>query len=95
MYVGYINEKNFVGLSINVDGYIVCGLEDNIVYVYAKYVFFFVAYYGFVDKSTSMLYNRCDKGGFILFVVWFLNFKYFFVVNFCGYLKIFFFNKVS
>ena len=35
-FTGHINEKNFVGLSVNKEGYIACGSEDNNVYVYFR-----------------------------------------------------------
>ena len=34
-YGGHVNEKNFVGLTVNGD-YMACGSEDNAVYVYYK-----------------------------------------------------------
>lgn len=35
-YTGHLNEKNFVGLSVNND-WIACGSETNTVYTYHKY----------------------------------------------------------
>ena len=35
-FSGHTNEKNFVGLSANSDGYIACGSEDNVLHVYSR-----------------------------------------------------------
>lgn len=35
-FTGHRNERNFVGLSVNEEGYIACGSEDNTVYTYYK-----------------------------------------------------------
>lgn len=94
-YVGHTNEKNFVGLSANADGYIACGSEDNIVHVYAKHASSPVAHYGFADKPTPMSHNRRDKGGFISSVVWSPNSKHLLAANSRGHLKILSLNKAS
>jgi protein suppressor of PHYA-105 1 len=35
-FSGHANEKNFVGLSVNTEGFIACGSEDNNVYIYFR-----------------------------------------------------------
>ena len=63
-YVGHTNEKNFVGLSANADGYIACGSEDNVVHVYAKHASSSpVACYGFnADKPTPIVAQPTRQG---------------------------------
>merc|ERR1712178_661206 len=52
MLHGHINEKNFVGLTVNED-FIACGSEDNKVYVYHKAVSKPMCTYHFNDRAES------------------------------------------
>jgi hypothetical protein len=94
-YVGHTNEKNFVGLSANADGYVACGSEDNVVHVYAKHSSSPVACYSFAEKPTPMSHNRRDKAGFISSVVWSPNSRYLLAANSRGHLKVLALNKAS
>lgn len=87
-YTGHSNEKNFVGLSASSEGYIACGSEDNIVYLYAKHSSAPITTYGFADKPTPLSQSRRDKGGFISSVVWSPESKYLLAANSRGHLKI-------
>lgn len=88
-YMGHTNEKNFVGLSANANGYIACGSEDNVVHVYAKHSSSPVACYGFnAEGATPITQNRRDKGGFISSVAWSPDNKHLIAANSRGHLKI-------
>ena len=86
-YMGHTNEKNFVGLSANANGYIACGSEDNVVHVYAKHSSAPVACYGF-NAEGPIAQNRRDKGGFISSVAWSPDNKHLIAANSRGHLKI-------
>lgn len=87
-YTGHSNEKNFVGLSTSAEGYIACGSEDNIVYLYAKHSSAPVTTYAFADKAMPLSQSRRDKGGFISSVVWSPDSKHLLAANSRGHLKI-------
>jgi len=87
-YSGHTNEKNFVGLSANADGYIACGSEDNVVHLYAKHSSVPVSSYSFSDKPAPVTQHRRDKAGFISSVVWSPDSKHLLAANSKGHLKI-------
>lgn len=87
-YTGHTNEKNFVGLSANADGYIACGSEDNVVHLYAKHSSVPVSSYSFSDKPAPVTQHRRDKAGFISSVVWSPDSKHLLAANSKGHLKI-------
>lgn len=51
-FMGHKNERNFVGLSVSDDGYIVTGSEDNSVHVYYKRIPFGLARYSMLDDGS-------------------------------------------
>lgn len=56
-YTGHLNEKNFVGLSVNED-WIACGSETNTVYAYHKYSRTPIAKYKFPMDDISVRYKK-------------------------------------
>ena len=87
-FSGHTNEKNFVGLSANSDGYIACGSEDNVLHVYAKSSSVPVARYSFADKTSQSIPGRRDKGGFISAVNWSPDSEHILAASSRGQLKI-------
>jgi len=87
-FSGHTNEKNFVGLSANSEGYIACGSEDNVLHVYAKSSSVPVARYSFADKTSQSNPGRRDKGGFISAVDWSPDSKHILAASSRGHLKI-------
>eukprot|EP00898_Chlorokybus_atmophyticus_P008924 jgi/Chlat1/9032/Chrsp94S08300 len=65
-FTGHTNEKNFVGLAANSDGYIACGSESNGVFVYYKSLPMPVTSYRFrnADPVTG-LETEDDAGQFV------------------------------
>eukprot|EP00854_Cymbomonas_tetramitiformis_P002291 gene2291-3010_t len=69
---GHTNQKNFVGLSINHEGYIACGSEDNSIYAYHNSLPWQVASRSFdLDKGGSSLEETAEGGTpFVSTVCW-------------------------
>ncbi|BBH00687.1 Transducin/WD40 repeat-like superfamily protein [Prunus dulcis] len=63
-YRGHMNEKNFVGLSVN-NEYIACGSETNEVFVYHKAISKPMAWHG----SSDLGENDDDRGSFFISAV--------------------------
>lgn len=53
-YLGHVNERNFVGLSVHPDGYIAAGSEDNKVYCYYRAFPFALTTYSPTCGNISM-----------------------------------------
>ncbi|KAI9273675.1 WD40-repeat-containing domain protein [Sporodiniella umbellata] len=69
-YTGHLNEKNFVGLSVNED-WIVCGSETNTVHAYHKHSKTPVAKYRFpIDPVPGKLILENDPTYFVSSVCW-------------------------
>ena len=54
MRAGHTNERNFVGLSVNSDGYLACGSESNEVFAYHHSLPLPLARHRFATKPTRM-----------------------------------------
>ncbi|EIE79440.1 hypothetical protein RO3G_04145 [Rhizopus delemar RA 99-880] len=64
-YTGHLNEKNFVGLSVNND-WIACGSETNTVYTYHKYSKTPIAKYKFpIDPIPGKMITENDPTYFV------------------------------
>ncbi|KAG0741550.1 hypothetical protein G6F57_005309 [Rhizopus arrhizus] len=69
-YTGHLNEKNFVGLSVNND-WIACGSETNTVYTYHKYSKTPIAKYKFpIDPIPGKMITENDPTYFVSSVCW-------------------------
>ncbi|KAG1152364.1 hypothetical protein G6F37_000224 [Rhizopus arrhizus] len=69
-YTGHLNEKNFVGLSVNED-WIACGSETNTVYAYHKYSRTPIAKYKFpMDDISGKMTVENDPTYFVSSVCW-------------------------
>jgi len=72
MYTGHLNERNFVGLSVDGEGYIATGSEDNSVVVYYYKFPFAVCRYdlaGSDRKDPGIAKKKCSRA-FISTVCW-------------------------
>lgn len=73
-FSGHLNEKNFVGLSVNSTGeYLACGSETNQVYVYFTHLPKPVAVYPFgnpIDAVTGLALADEDPTQFVSSVCW-------------------------
>jgi len=73
-YQGHLNEKNFVGLSVNSTGeYLACGSETNEVYVYFTQLPKPIAVYPFgnpIDAITGNMLSEEDPTQFVSSVCW-------------------------
>ena len=86
-FSGHTNEKNFVGLSANSDGYIACGSEDNVLHV-SRIVIRAGGAYSFADKTSQSIPGRREKGGFISAVNWSPDSEHILAASSRGQLKI-------
>lgn len=64
---GHVNERNFVGLSVSQDGYILTGSEDNCVYAYYKTLNFPITKYVNGEVNAPAI---AGKKGFVSSVSW-------------------------
>ena len=68
-YTGHLNEKNFVGLTVNSDNeYIACGSENNQVYVYFSKLPKPLAVFSFgnpIDAITGRVMQEEDPTQFV------------------------------
>ncbi|CEI92014.1 hypothetical protein RMCBS344292_06289 [Rhizopus microsporus] len=69
-FTGHLNEKNFVGLSVN-ENWIACGSETNTVYAYHKHAQAPIAKYTFpIDAIPTRMMLDSDPAYFVSSVCW-------------------------
>lgn len=84
-FKGHKNERNFVGLSVNDDGFIACGSEDNAVYCYWKSLPFAISSMSFQKEQVI---GGNNNGAFVSAVSWARGGKHCLAANSQGTLSI-------
>ena len=84
---GHLNQRNFVGLSVNSNGYIACGSESNEVYTYYHSLPSPLTKHSFATKSR-LVEAKAEGRQFVSTVCWARKRPHLLAANSAGIIKI-------